>query len=249
MKRKSDKLILYGGEWRSEASIAKRRARYNAIRKTEAGRAQRLAYARANKDRINAYARNRYQTNPEAKAKILAKQKARMIIVRASKPKIVRPPKKSPAQRQKEYRQKHPEKVKLAMLEYHRKHPELKRKWKRAAHHRGMKNPEFVVIKRLRGRLHDELRFRARKTKKFTSVVNLVGCSRTFLAGYIEAKFKPGMNWENRSQWHIDHILPVSSFNMLDLEEQKKCFHYTNLQPLWAHENCSKHDKIVPLIA
>ena len=64
---------------------------------------------------------------------------------------------------------------------------------------------------------------------------------------YLEGKFQSGMTWENHGfrGWHIDHILPCSSFDFTKIEEQKKCFHYTNLQPLWAHENLTKAEKII----
>jgi hypothetical protein len=45
--------------------------------------------------------------------------------------------------------------------------------------------------------------------------------------------------------WHIDHIVPCASFNLMDVDEQKRCFHYTNLQALWAKANISKGAKIV----
>lgn len=53
------------------------------------------------------------------------------------------------------------------------------------------------------------------------------------------------MTWKNHGQWYIDHIVPCVSFNLLLEEEQKKCFHYTNPQPLWAKENLSKSGKII----
>lgn len=72
--------------------------------------------------------------------------------------------------------------------------------------------------------------------KKSNSSINLLGCSIEFLRQYIESKFTNGMTWENHGLygWHIDHIKPCSSFNLLDADQQKLCFHYTNLQPLWA---------------
>ena len=64
---------------------------------------------------------------------------------------------------------------------------------------------------------------------------------------HIEGKFVEGMTWENHGSWHLDHVRPCCSFDLKNEEEQKKCFHYTNLQPLWAVENLSKQawfDKI-----
>lgn len=65
--------------------------------------------------------------------------------------------------------------------------------------------------------------------------LELLGCDYEYLKIYIESKFTKGMTWENRGKygWHIDHIKPCSSFNLQDPEQQKLCFHYTNLQPLW----------------
>ena len=53
------------------------------------------------------------------------------------------------------------------------------------------------------------------------------------------------MSWKNHGKygWHIDHIKPCSKFNLIDPTEQKKCFHYTNLQPLWAKDNLTKYNK------
>jgi len=57
---------------------------------------------------------------------------------------------------------------------------------------------------------------------------------------HLESQFKPGMTWENHGTWHIDHKVPIVSFDLTKPEEQQKAFHYTNLQPLWALENLTK---------
>jgi hypothetical protein len=85
----------------------------------------------------------------------------------------------------------------------------------------------------------------ARGSKSSTSEI-LTGCKIDFLRNYIESMFTDGMSWENHgiSGWHIDHIIPCASFDLTDIEQQKKCFHYTNLQPLWAAENLRKGDRM-----
>lgn len=75
---------------------------------------------------------------------------------------------------------------------------------------------------------------------KSTKTIVLLGCSTEFLKKYLEKKFQVGMSWENYGKWHVDHIKPCSSFGLIKSEEQYKCFHYTNLQPLWAVENLKK---------
>lgn len=73
--------------------------------------------------------------------------------------------------------------------------------------------------------------------------MELLGCPLDVAKNHIEKQFKDGMTWDNHGEWHIDHIKPCASYDLNIPEEQKKCFHYTNLQPLWANENLSKSDK------
>jgi hypothetical protein len=72
----------------------------------------------------------------------------------------------------------------------------------------------------------------------------LVGCSYVELRKLIESKFTEGMTWENWSVngWHIDHIKPLSSFDLTDTEQLKEACSYNNLQPLWAKDNLKKSD-------
>ena len=83
-------------------------------------------------------------------------------------------------------------------------------------------------------------------SSKSATTIKLVGISVKGLKKYLESKFKTGMTWENYGLygWHIDHIIPCSSFNFSKPSEQRKCFHYTNLQPLWWYENLAKGSKM-----
>ena len=66
------------------------------------------------------------------------------------------------------------------------------------------------------------------------SVIELVGCTIDEFRLYVESLFFPEMTWENHGDiWEIDHILPCASFDLTLLEEQKKCFHFSNHQPLF----------------
>jgi hypothetical protein len=95
------------------------------------------------------------------------------------------------------------------------------------------------IAHNLRSRIRNGLK----GINKSDTTIRLVGCSIKFLKNYLKRRFKPGMSWNNYGKWHIDHIRPCASFNLSKASEQKKCFHYKNLQPLWAEENLSKNDK------
>lgn len=90
----------------------------------------------------------------------------------------------------------------------------------------------------LRSRLYKALRDAG--TARNASAVQDLGCTVEQLRAYLESKFLPGMTWENRHLWHIDHIRPLASFDLTDPEQQRQACHYTNLQPLWAEDNLRK---------
>jgi len=104
-------------------------------------------------------------------------------------------------------------------------------------------DPVFKLKRLLRCRLYHALK--SQNAKKSNRTLKLTGCSLSFLVGYLEGKFVEGMTWENYGEWHVDHIRPCCSFNLILEEEQKKCFNYTNLQPLWAKDNLLKRDAIL----
>jgi len=102
----------------------------------------------------------------------------------------------------------------------------------------------YNLEKKLRALFVQSLR--AQNTKKAQSITVLIDCTVDFLKQHLENQFQSGMTWENRGRfgWHIDHIIPISSFDLTDPEEQKKCFHFSNLQPLWWNENINKSARL-----
>lgn len=126
-------------------------------------------------------------------------------------------------------------------------HYRKKNKIKIAAHkknwiNKNKNNPEFKIKRNLRRRIHHCIV----DGYKSDHTMNLLGCSIKFFMDHLESKFTTGMSWDNYGEkWHIDHIRPCSSFNLLDSEEQKKCFHYLNCQPLWKEDNLKKGRSII----
>ncbi len=80
---------------------------------------------------------------------------------------------------------------------------------------------------------------------KSAATMELLGCDREALWKHLEALFLPGMTRENHGLkgWHVDHIFPCAEFDLADPQQQRECFHYTNLQPLWASDNIRKGAK------
>jgi len=80
---------------------------------------------------------------------------------------------------------------------------------------------------------------------KAAGTLELVGCSKEELSKHLESQFATGMTWDNYGKWHVDHIVPCSSYDFSQEQQQIECFHYSNLQPLWAEDNYRKSNKII----
>ena len=93
--------------------------------------------------------------------------------------------------------------------------------------------------------LRNRIRSALNGAGKSASTAALIGCSFADLRKHLEAQFEPGMSWENHAPdgWHIDHILPCASFDLSDPLQQKQCFHFSNLRPMWAFKNRAKGKK------
>jgi len=100
-------------------------------------------------------------------------------------------------------------------------------------------NIEYRLTLNLRRRVLLALQGKS-KSKR---TLELLGCTVKYLIEHLEKQFQPGMNWQERHLFHIDHIRPCSSFDLTDPKQQSECFNYTNLQPLWAIDNMVKGDK------
>lgn len=104
-------------------------------------------------------------------------------------------------------------------------------------------NPNYRIANSLRSRTSHALK----GAIKSDSTAKLLGCSMDEFRHHLESLWKPKMSWANygKKGWHIDHKIPCARFDLTKETEQLKCFHYTNLQPLWESENIAKGDKLL----
>jgi hypothetical protein len=156
------------------------------------------------------------------------------------------------AKKSKEYRDTHKDKLKARSQSYYQRNREqilskvkayteqnrekilkYKSEWQKNNY-----TPYRRVVKSLRRRILGVLN----GTNKSASTLELLGCSFDEFIKYIENQFTDGMTWDNYGKygWHLDHIKECYTFDLTKPEEQQKCFHYTNLRPLWAKDNLSR---------
>jgi len=153
----------------------------------------------------------------------------------------------------KEYRETHKEEMKeKRFADYEVNKSKLLKRHREWSKNNREKINQYVINKRIKDinfRLTGSLRNRVRKAvkgiNKSKSTMELIGCSIEYLKQYLEKLFISGMNWENYNYrgWHIDHKKPCASFDLSKPSEQHKCFHYTNLQPMWREDNQKKGSK------
>jgi hypothetical protein len=132
------------------------------------------------------------------------------------------------------------DKILLNIKEYYLKFPEKRRETQRIQ----SKKPEKRIARNTRNRIKDAIK---RKNLNYNGkILKATCCNSTFLKQYLESLFQEGMTWDNYGfyGWHIDHIKPLSSFDLSDPVQISLANHWTNLQPLWAKDNLSKSNKI-----
>lgn len=207
---------------------------------TEQRRIYLREYVAKNREKIAAqlaswHARNRKKANADSRAYYEANRDEQNAKKRARYHATMADPVKRAALR---------EKTRENTRRLRAKNPEKANEWARKrTKERRRTDIEYSMTQRMRSRLGDAVR-KAKANKSGTTHV-LMGCKPAALRVHLESLFLHGMTWENRHLWEVDHIRPCSAFNLLDPEQQRCCFHYTNLQPLWTPDNRAKFNKIV----
>lgn len=127
---------------------------------------------------------------------------------------------------------------------YRQREKEKRRKWSLAYLERKKNDVRFQIGRRIRARIRMAIK-RAYGKKAFRSM-EMLGCTVEEARRHLESTFTDGMNWERflAGEIDIDHIKPVCSFDLTKPEEQKKCFHWSNIQALWEPDNLKKGSKM-----
>jgi len=145
------------------------------------------------------------------------------------------------------WRAANPEKVKAVKAAWDRANSENRKAYR---HRRLRENPMVRALENLRSRVNQALRGKLKSSR----TLQLLGCEIPELKSWLGGWFSEGMTWENYgSVWHVDHNRPCASFDLTKAEEQRRCFSYLNLRPLFAKDNISKgakyHVQITPVQA
>ena len=242
-EQNAEKIKKYGKAWYQqnyEKIKEQKKAYYEQNR--EKISEQQKAYRKQNREKRKEYGKAWYQQNRE---KIREKQNA-YYQQNAEKFK----------ERQKAYHQQNREKINERRKAYYQQNREYHK-----AYHKQNRDKIRIYIRNkyktdINFKLRNNLRRRVgavlKRNFKSKNTLKLLGCSVDFLKKHLENQFQPGMSWNNYGNpngdhsecWHIDHIVPCASFDLSDPKQQQKCFHYTNLQPLWAEDNMSKGAKL-----
>lgn len=193
-------------------------------------------------EEVNAIQKKWVNNNPE---KVKENNRKKHLKEKAAPPEVQELRRGRKAKLQQIRRAKNPEKFNaLSRRSYHANPRKANKRRATLAKTQYASDPSFKLAHLLRCRVRDAL---AGKSKKSAKTTELLGAPWVWVEAYLEEQFLPGMSWENHGPvWHIDHIRPCASFDLADPEQQKMCFHWSNLQPLFAVDNLRKSDKYDP---
>ena len=122
------------------------------------------------------------------------------------------------------------------------KHREYKRKYEK---HRKDTDPIYKLISNFRTAIYTVLK--ESNVDKYGHYFDILQYTPEELITHLELQFKDDMSWDNYGVWHVDHMLPITSFDIREMgdEEFMKCWSLDNLQPMWGEENIRKSNKIL----
>lgn len=141
----------------------------------------------------------------------------------------------------KQYYIENKEKVVVQKKIYNEANRDKRNARERTKHHKIKNDIQYRLKRNLRARINKFVKGK----NKSGSAVSDIGCAFDFFINYLQQLFQPGMTYENYGAWHIDHIIPLVTFDLTDKEQFIKASHYTNLQPLWEVDNLRKGKKII----
>jgi len=183
-------------------------------------------WARNNKERHASYIKMRYRRlHPKKKPPTEAEKEARKAKAR---------------EKRRAYKKANRDKINAARKKRlairKEEDPDRWRERQRNRDRKRMANPRNRAVRNLRRRIRGALN--GQYCSEHT--VELLGCSSEEFRDHLEAGFTDGMTWDNYGEWHIDHIVPCAKFDLTQESHRRRCFHWSNMQPLWAHDNLSK---------
>ena len=145
--------------------------------------------------------------------------------------------------RNRKWKEDNPDKMDKQWRKYRAENKEKVREYKRNYEvERRANDPLFATAGRIRGRLVKAFKYKG--YKKGYKTEEMLGCTFDELLVHLQDQFKDGMNWENKGEWDIDHIIPLNSAE--SISELYALAHYKNLQPLWDSDNVRKGDRYDP---
>jgi hypothetical protein len=209
-------------------------ARYKKYR--EKIRQRQKAYYEQNREKILQYAKEYKEQNIEKireRGKIYREKNIENLVQKAKKWTEQNPEKRREIQ--KKYREKNRKKIKEHMKKYREQNRQMATNYVRQ---KRTTDPTFKAKQYINNLIRQALK--KQSTRKNTRTAILLGCTAKEFAAHIESQFESWMKWDNwgrctgipNTTWNIDHIIPVSKFDLADLEQQKIAFHYTNCRPL-----------------
>ena len=130
----------------------------------------------------------------------------------------------------KEYRENNADKIRQIKRDYER--------------NRKARDPLYKLISNFRTAIYQVLK--ESNVEKNKSYFDILGYTPEELINHLEKQFKDDMTWDNYGIWHVDHKLPITSFDIQEMgdEEFMRCWCLDNLQPMWGEENIRKSNKV-----